>query len=263
MKEKYKTEWFSEDGARYKIEVSILKDIATITLDTSGVALHKRGYRKLTGTAPLKETMAAALLSLSYWKKDRVLVDPFCGTGTIPIEAALMARNIAPGINRTFDCEEWNILDKNIFKTLRQEANDVIDRDIELRIHGSDIDEDAISVARYHMKEAGVDGDIHFQRMDFRDISSRYKYGHIICNPPYGERSNKDDDIDRLYRDIGRKFKEFDTWSYYIFAPAGNFEKLFGRAADKKRKLFNGRLLCNYYQFYGPKPPKTTGNIDG
>ena len=256
MKEKYDTDWFEEDGPRYKMQISMLKDIATITLDTSGEPLHKRGYRDLSGTAPLKETMAAALIQLSFWKKDRVLIDPFCGTGTIPIEAAMIARNIAPGLKRRFDFEDWTNFDRKLFNRLKQEAQDSINRDGELHILGSDLDDDAVRSARRHAARAGVKEDIHFQRLDEADISSSQKYGHLICNPPYGERAESDEGIFRLYRLMGDTFKKLDTWSYYIFAPDGLFEEPFGRKSDKKRKLFNGRILCNYYQYFGPKPPR-------
>jgi len=260
LKQKYKREWFEETGPRYRIEVALYKDMATLTLDTSGAGLHKRGYRKLVGNAPLKETMACAMLLISRWKYDRVLIDPFCGTGTIPIEAALIGLNIAPGLKREFDAEKWHMIPGILWTKAREEAMDKMRKDQELRIQGSDISEEAMSLARYHAKQAGVESHIHLQRMPVADISSRYKYGFIICNPPYGERLGEMKEVEKLYRQMGTVFRKFDTWSYYVLTSHPEFEKLFGRKADKKRKLYNGRIMCNYYQFYGPPPPRK--NID-
>lgn len=260
LKKKYKREWFEETGARYTIEVALLKDMATLTIDTSGAGLHKRGYRKLVGTAPLKETLASAMILISWWNKDRALIDPFCGTGTIPIEAALIARNIAPGLKRSFASESWPAIPKESWVKAREEANDLIDRKQVLRIHGSDIDDEVMSLARYHAKQAGVEDSIHLQRLPVADISSRYKYGVIICNPPYGERLGEIKEIEKLYVQMGKVFKTFDTWSYYIISSHPNFEKLFGRSADKKRKLYNGRIQCNYFQYFGPPPPRKIDN---
>lgn len=261
LKQKYKRDWFDEDGPLYRIEIALLKDMATLTIDTSGAGLHKRGYRKLVSGAPLKETLASAMILISRWKHDRVLIDPFCGSGTIPIEAALIAQNIAPGLKREFTAENWPNISKSLWESARNEANDMIKKDRELRIHGSDIDEEVMSLARYHAKQAGVESSIHLQRMPVSDIKSRYKYGFIICNPPYGERLGEIKEIEKLYREMGKVFKTFDTWSYYVITSQQEFEKIFGRRADKKRKLYNGRLLCNYYQFYGPPPPKGSLNI--
>jgi len=258
MKLKYKKEWFEETGAEYKIEVALLKDVATLTIDTSGPGLHKRGYRKLAGGAPLKETLASALILLSWWNADRALVDPFCGSGTIPIEAALIGLNVAPGLKRDFASGEWPNIPKKYWKDAREEAFGLIRTDKELRIHGSDIDDEAMSLARYHAKEAGVDAHMHLQRMDMRDVHSRYKYGCIITNPPYGERLGETKQIEQLYKRMGQKFMEFDTWSWYIIASHPEFERFFGRRADKKRKLYNGRLQCCYYQYFGPQPPKNS-----
>ncbi|HHW48542.1 MAG TPA: class I SAM-dependent RNA methyltransferase [Clostridiaceae bacterium] len=260
LKQKYRKEWFEETGPRYRIEVSLLKDMATLTLDTSGAGLHKRGYRKLVGNAPLKETLACAMLLISRWKYDRVLIDPFCGTGTIPIEAALIGLNIAPGLKREFDAEKWQVIPGRLWVKAREEAMDLIRKDQELRIHGSDISEEAMSLARYHAKQAGVESYIHLQRMPVTDISSRYKYGFIICNPPYGERIGEMKEVEKLYRQMGTIFSKFDTWSYYVLTSHPEFEKLFGRKADKRRKLYNGRIMCYYYQFFGPPPPRK--NID-
>ena len=239
LKTKYKCNWFSETGSRYKIEVSILKDMVTLTIDTSGAGLHKRGYRTLVGVAPIKETMASAILNISRWKGDRALIDPFCGTGTFPIEAAMIALNMAPGLNREFDAEKWENIPQSIWDREREFSRSVIKKDAEIRISGSDIDDKVMSLARYHAKRAGVLDKIHLQRLPMKDISSRYKYGFIICNPPYGERIGEQKEISKLYKEMGNTFKKFDTWSYYIISSMQNFEKSFGRKADKKRKLYN------------------------
>jgi len=257
LKIKYKKQWFEEDGPLYKIEFSLLKDMATLAIDTSGMGLHKRGYRTLVSGAPLKETIAAAMLMISRWKPDRALIDPFCGSGTIPVEAAMIAGNIAPGAKRSFTAESWQQIPQESWRKAREEASDKAKRASDLRIHGSDIDEEVIKLARYHAAQAGVSQDIHLQRMPVSDISSRFKYGFIICNPPYGERLGDMPEVERLYREMGRIFRKFDTWSYYVLTSHPHFEALFGRKADKKRKLYNGRIMCNYYQFYGPPPPRS------
>lgn len=256
MKLKYKKQWFDEKGPLYRIEVGMLKDMATLTIDTTGMGLHKRGYRTLVSGAPLKETLAAAMLMISRWKPDRALIDPFCGSGTIPIEAAMIAGNIAPGFKRSFSAEAWQQVPPELWKKAREEAGDKMKKVPDLRIHGSDIDEEVISLARYHATQAGVAQDIHLQRLALSDISSRYKYGFIICNPPYGERLGEMPEVERLYRDMGSIFKKFDTWSFYVITSHLRFEALFGRKANKKRKLYNGRIMCNYFQFYGPPPPR-------
>lgn len=256
LKQRFKCDWFEENGPRYRIEVALLKDVVTLTIDTSGAGLHKRGYRKLVGGAPIKETLACAMILVSHWNKDRVLLDPMCGSGTIPIEAALIAKNIAPGLGREFDSEKWDFISGDLWDQARDEAYDMIIEDNNFRIHGSDIDENAISLARYHAKKAGVEEAIHLQRLPVSDISSRYKYGIIICNPPYGERLGESDYVEALYREMGKVYRKFDSWSYYVITSNLEFEKFFGRRADKKRKLYNGRLLCNYFQYFGPPPPK-------
>lgn len=256
MKQKYRIDWFEETGPRFKIEAALLKDYVTISIDTSGVGLHKRGYRKLTGEAPLKETLAAAMIQISRWRDSRVLLDPFCGTGTIPIEAALIGRNIAPGIKREFISQTWPNIPKKLWENARNEAYDMEKKDISLSIRGSDINESVMSQARYHSRQAGVEQDIHFQRMPVKDIKSSHKYGFIICNPPYGERLGEEQEVEALYMQMGKIFNAFDTWSFYVLTSNQQFEKLFGRRADKKRKLYNGMILCNYYQFFGPPPPK-------
>ncbi|MDD4048186.1 MAG: class I SAM-dependent RNA methyltransferase [Clostridia bacterium] len=262
MKEKYKTNWFEEDGARYTIQVALLKDIVTLTIDTTGVGLHKRGYRKLVGRAPLKETLASVMISLSRWKSDRTLIDPFCGVGTIPIEAALQGLNIAPGLKRSFIAEDWPIISPKKWEEAREEANQVIQKDKTLDIAGFDIDKEVLSLARYHAKNAGVESNIHFQQGDFLNLKSKKKYGYIICNPPYGERLENEDAVERIYEDMGKVFGELDTWSYYVITSNPRFEALFNRKSNKNRKLYNGRIECHYYQFFGPKPPREKENFD-
>ncbi len=257
LKLKYKKQWFEENGPVYSIEVGLLKDFATLTIDTTGIGRHKRGYRTLNTGAPLKETLAAAMLMISRWKPDRVLIDPFCGSGTIPIEAALIAANIAPGSKRSFAAESWHQTPAGLWARAREEASDKVRVISDLRIQGSDIDDEAISIARYHAAQAGVAQNIHLQRLAVADISSRYKYGFIVCNPPYGERLGEMPEVERLYKQMGNVFKGFETWSFYVFTSHPRFEALIGRKADKKRKLYNGRIQCNYFQFYGPPPPRT------
>jgi putative N6-adenine-specific DNA methylase len=255
MKEKYRTAWFRENGPRYKIEVGILKDTVTLTVDTSGAGLHKRGYRRLTGTAPLKETLAAAVVLLSKWQADRVLADPFCGSGTIPVEAALIGLNVAPGLAREFDAERWPGVHGVLWDRTREEARSVVARDRVLRILGTDQDENAVSQARYHARQAGVDGQIHFQRTAFAEFRSRYEQGFVICNPPYGERLGEIRQAEEIYREMRRVFAALGGWSFFVLAAHPDFEKLFGRPADRKRKLYNGRIQCNLYQYNGLQAP--------
>jgi len=256
MKKKYHRNWFDETGPRYTIEVSLLKDVATLTIDSSGAGLHKRGYRKLSTAAPLKETLAAAMINLSYWNPDRILLDPFCGSGTIPIEAALIGVNAAPGLNRGFAAESWPNIQKRLWDEAREEAEDLIRRDIKLNIRGTDINNKVMSIARYHAKLAGVSDHISFQQMDVADLRTKRKYGCLICNPPYGERLEEIKEVENLYRLMGRVFKTLDSWSFYIITSHRDFERLFGRRADRRRKLYNGRIECQYYQYFGPPPPK-------
>jgi putative N6-adenine-specific DNA methylase len=262
MKTKYKKSWFPESGPRYRIEVALLKDIATLTIDTSGAGLHKRGYRKLSASAPLKETLAAAMVNLARWFHDRPLIDPLCGSGTIPIEAALIGLNIAPGLNRQFVAETWPNLPQSLWQSAREEANDLIHRDRELRIYGSDIDGEVLSLARYHARQANVEKQVAFQTLPVSQLRSRFKYGYIICNPPYGERLGEEKEVEKLYREMGEAFQALDSWSYYIITSNPKFENLFGRRADKKRKLYNGRIQCNYYQYFGPRPPRKKQDKD-
>ncbi|GED67431.1 methyltransferase [Brevibacillus reuszeri] len=256
LKKKYKTEWFEEQGPLYKIEVALLKDVATLTIDTSGPGLHKRGYRELIGTAPLKETMAAALILLSRWKPDRVFMDPFCGSGTIPIEAALIGQNIAPGMNREFVSESWPVIPKTAWREARAETHDKARYDQKLEIIGTDMDDEILQIARRNAGEAGVDDLIHFQRMDVRDVRTKRKYGYLICNPPYGERLGEWKQVSRMYGEMGKTFAAMDTWSFYVITSDELFEEHFGRTASKKRKLYNGNMKVDYYQFFGPKPPR-------
>lgn len=255
MKRKYRTDWFEEDGPTYKIEVALLKDIATISLDTSGIGLHKRGYRTMSGEAPLKETLAAAMVLLSKWTPDRQLIDPFCGSGTILIEAALIGKNIAPGLNRSFDAEAWVHINKKIWTNIREQAKNQVN-DLEFKLLGQDIDGKVLKVARENIKRAGVDDLVFVQKLPMEELASKKKYGCIICNPPYGERIGEIREVEKLYRRMGEVFKNLDSWSYFILTNHLDFEKLFGKKADKNRKLYNGKLLCYLYQYFGPLPPK-------
>ncbi|WP_366930165.1 class I SAM-dependent RNA methyltransferase [Parvimonas sp.] len=255
LKNVYGVEWFDETSdALYYIEVSILKDIATVTVDTSGEALHKRGYRKRAGDAPLKETLASAMISLSFWEPSRVFYDPFCGSGTLCIEAYMIGRNIAPGIMRNFAFENWNLLDKDALKNEKNIARALIDYDRDLKILGSDMDRHSILIARDNADILGVDDEISFFIKDMRAVDLYNEYGVVVTNPPYGERMGDMEEVERLYRDFGKKFKELDTWSVYLITSIESFERLYGRKADRKRKLFNGRIKVDFYQFYGPKP---------
>lgn len=256
MKKKYKTEWFQEQGPLYRIEVSLLKDTATLTIDTSGPGLHKRGYRVLNSEAPLKETLAAALILISRWNPGIALIDPLCGSGTIPIEAALIGQNIAPGMNRTFVSEEWPTIPRQYWREARKETHDLANYDQPLDISGTDISESVIRIARANAAEAGVDQAIHLQARSLSELSSRKKYGKIICNPPYGERLGELKEVKKLYQEMGRVFQNLDTWSLYILTSNEEFETLFSRRASKKRKLYSGNIKVDYYQYFGPRPPR-------
>ena len=259
LKQKYHMDWFSESGADYPIRVTIMKDEVTVGIDTSGESLHKRGYRKLTSKAPLTETLAAALLMLTPWKWDRILVDPFCGSGTIPIEAAMLGLNMAPGRKRSFLAEQWdNLPAAKFFARAREEAEDMVVRDRTLSIQGYDIDRDIIPAARQNAILAGVDGQIHFQVKPVKELSSPKKYGFILTNPPYGERMEEKAAMPGLYREIGEVFRGLDTWSYYIITGFEDAQKYIGRKADKNRKIYNGMMKTYFYQFQGPKPPRKT-----
>lgn len=257
MKSHYKVNWFEENGAKYPLRVSILKDEVTIGLDTTGESLHKRGYRKLTSKAPITETLAAALILLTPWKKDRILVDPFCGCGTIPIEAAMIGANIAPGMNRSFISEDWtNLISKKAWYGAIEEAESGILHDVEMNIQGYDIDGSIIKAARENAKLAGVDQYIHFQERAMEDLRNPKKYGFIITNPPYGERLEEKAVMPALYQSIGETFGALDSWSYYIITAFEDAQKHIGRKADKNRKIYNGMMKTYFYQYMGPKPPK-------
>ena len=257
LKGKYGIQWFTEDGASYPVRVFLMKDIVTVGIDTTGVSLHKRGYRQMTVKAPITETLAAALIMLTPWKKDRILVDPFCGSGTFPIEAAMMAANIAPGMNRSFTAEEWtNLIPKKAWYDAIDEAEDMIDRNVDVDIQGYDINPDAVKAARQNAIDAGVDHMIHFQERSVADLRHPKKYGFIITNPPYGERLEEKADLPALYKAFGDSYKRLDSWSAYMITSYEDAEKYFGRKADKNRKIYNGMLKTYFYQFQGPKPPK-------
>ena len=254
---KYNILRFPEDGSEYPMRITILKDEVTVGLDTSGESLHKRGYRRLTVKAPITETLAAALISLTPWKKDRLLIDPFCGSGTIPIEAALIGLNIAPGMKRDFQAMAWdNILPKSLFKEAKKEAEDLIDRETKLSIQGYDLDTSALDAARGNLSLAGLEGNIHFQQRDMRDISSAKKYGFIITNPPYGERLEEKEAMPKLYLEMGKAFQKLDEWSYYIITGFEDAPKYFGRKPDKNRKIYNGMMKTYFYSYQGAKPPR-------
>lgn len=254
MKNRYKTSWFKENGPLYRIEISILRDIATLTIDTSGAGLHKRGYRQAGSGAPLRETLAAALVLIARWQPGTTLIDPFCGSGTIPIEAALIGQNIAPGMNRNFAAEDWPTVPKSFWHEARRETHDLLDSNQILDLSGTDINPAAIKNARFSAAEAGVGDLIHFQVRPFSELSSKKKYGKVICNPPYGERLGNQKEVESLYQEMGKTYKTLDTWSWYTLTAHENFEKLFGRRASKRRKLYNGNIKVHYYQYFGPNP---------
>lgn len=257
LKIKYKVSRFEETGMSFPIRVSFIKDVATIGIDTSGVSLHKRGYRQNTVKAPITETLAAALIMLTPWNKDRILVDPFCGSGTFPIEAAMIGANMAPGMNREFTAEQWqHLIPKQAWYQAITEANDVIRRDITMDIQGYDIDSSVVKMAMANAKLAEVDSYIHFQQRSVSELSHRKKYGFIITNPPYGERLEEKDAMPALYREIGQVFAALDSWSYYIITGYEDAQKYIGRKADKKRKIYNGMMKTYFYQYLGPKPPR-------
>ena len=257
MKQKYHKEWFKEDGAAYPVRIFLLKDEVTVALDTSGDSLHKRGYRTMTSKAPLTETLAVSLIMLTPWRKDRILVDPFSGSGTFPIEAAMIAANVAPGMNRDFTAEEWtNLIDRKLWYECVKEAEDMIDTTVKVDIQGYDIDGDVIKAARENAKRAGVEHMIHFQQRAVADLSHPKKYGFIITNPPYGERLEDKADLPELYTQIGQAYQRLDSWSMFLITSYTDTEKYIGRKADKNRKIYNGMLKTYFYQFLGPKPPK-------
>ncbi len=257
LKTQYHITWFEETGNSYPIRVSILKDEVTIGIDTSGESLHKRGYRKLTSKAPIKETLAAALILLTPWNRDRILVDPFCGSGTFPIEAALIGAHIAPGMNREFLAEQWkNFLPKKLWYAAVEEANDQIIHNIKMNLQGFDIDGEVIQAARQNAQLAGVADQIHFQQRPVSELYSNKKYGFILTNPPYGERISEKDELPKLYREIGEIFQRLDTWSFFIITSFEEVQHYLGRKSDRNRKIYNGMIKTYFYQFLGPRPPK-------
>ncbi len=257
LKQSYHLDWFPEDGAQYPVRIFLYKDEVMVTLDTSGDSLHKRGYRLMSGRAPLTETLAAALIMLTPWKKDRILVDPFCGSGTFLIEAALMAANIAPGINRTFAAREWtNFIPEKLWDSAFEEAREMVDMDIEVDLQGYDLDGEVLKAARENAKRAGVFHLIHFQKRQVADLHHPKKYGFIITNPPYGERMEDREILPALYSQIGQAFRGLDSWSMYLITAYENAEHYIGKKADKNRKIYNGMIKTYFYQFMGPKPPR-------
>lgn len=257
LKTVYHRERFEETGAEYPIRVSILKDEVLIGLDTSGVSLHKRGYRQMTAPAPITETLASALILFTPWKKDRILVDPFCGSGTFPIEAAMLAANMAPGMKRHFLAEKWeNLIPLRHFEDAREEAADLVDLSVETDIQGYDIDGEIIKAARANARMAGVEQLIHFQQRPVSELSHPKKYGFVITNPPYGERLEEKKNLPALYKEMGDAFRRLDSWSEYVITAYEDAEKYIGRKADKNRKIYNGMMKTYFYQFLGPRPPK-------
>ncbi len=257
LKEIYHTSWFTEDGDSFPVRVFLMKDEVTVALDSTGESLHKRGYRKLTAKAPIAENLAAALIMLTPWNGDRILVDPFCGSGTFPIEAAMMAANMAPGMKRSFTAENWShVVGRRYWDDIREEAEELVDLSVTPDIQGYDIDDAMVGIARENAKLAGVEKLIHFQRRAVEQLSHPKKYGFLIMNPPYGERLQGKDEMPALYRTIGERFQKLDSWSMYVITAYEQAEKDIGRKADKNRKIYNGMMKTYYYQFMGPKPPR-------
>ena len=257
LKSKYRIQWFPETGASYPVRVFLMKDVATVGIDTTGVSLHKRGYRPVAGKAPIAENLAAALIMLTPWRKDRILVDPFCGSGTFPIEAAMMAANMAPGMNRSFMAEDWDgLIEKKNWYDAVNEAHDLMDDSVETDIQGYDADPEVLRAARKNAEAAGVGHLIHFQQREVKDLSHPKKYGFIITNPPYGERLEEKATLPRIYREFGEAYARLDSWSAYMITSYEDAERYFGRKADRNRKIYNGMIRTYFYQFAGPKPPK-------
>ena len=257
LKQRCGVSWFPESGASYPVRITFLKDEAVVGIDTSGESLHRRGYRKLASKAPITETLAAALLMLTPWRGDRILVDPFCGSGTFPIEAAMMAAHMAPGVNRSFAAEEWkNLVDRKLWYEAVTEANDLLDDTVETDIQGYDIDPDMVKAARENARDAGVDHLIHFQARPVSELRHPKKYGFLVTNPPYGERLEEKEALPALYREIGEAYGRLDSWSMYLITAYEDAERYIGRKADKNRKIYNGMLKTYFYQYLGPKPPR-------
>ncbi len=258
LKTQYDVEWFKEDGENYPVRVFINKDEVSVCLDTTGDSLHKRGYRTKAGKAPISETLAAALIMLTPWKKDRIMVDPFCGSGTFAIEAALIAANIAPGMNRTFTAEKWtNFIDRQLWYDAVDEAEENIDKSVITYIEGYDIDSDMVKIAKENARRAGVSKLVRFNQRPVGELVHDAEYGFIITNPPYGERLEEKEALPRIYSDFGRQMKLLKTWSTYLITSYEDTEKYIGHKADKNRKIYNGMLKTTYYQYIGPKPTKT------
>lgn len=256
LKSVYHKDWFEESGASFPIRVFLMKDEVAVALDTTGESLHKRGYRRLTAKAPIAENLAAALIMLTPWKGDRILVDPFCGSGTFPIEAAMMAANIAPGMRRSFLSEKWqHIVKREYWEQAREEAESVVDLGVDTDIQGYDIDDKMVSISRENARLAGVEGLIHFQRRSVDQLSHPKKYGFIITNPPYGERIEEKENLSAIYQALGERYQALDSWSMYVISAYGQAERCIGRKADKNRKIYNGMLKTYYYQYIGAKPP--------
>ena len=263
LRQKYHMNWFEESGAQYPLRLFLKKDEVIVGIDASGDSLHKRGYRTLSSIAPVTETLAAALIMLTPWKRGRILVDPFCGCGTFPIEAAMMAANIAPGINRSFTAEKWtNLVGHNLWHEGAEEANDLVEKDIVTDIQGYDIDGEVVKAARENAKRAGVEHISHFQQRPISQLRHPKKYGFLIGNPPYGERMGEKDMLSVLYTEIGEAMGRLDSWSAYLLTAYEDAEKCIGRKADKNRKVYNGMLKTYFYQFQGPKPPKRNQQQD-
>lgn len=263
MKQKYSVSWFAEDGDDYPVRVFINKDEVTVCLDTTGESLHKRGYRTQAGRAPISETLAAALIMLTPWKRDRILVDPFCGSGTFAVEAAMLAAGIAPGMNRGFTSEKWtNFINRKLWYDAVSEAREQIRTDVETDIQGYDIDASVIRTAKDNARRAGVEKLIHFQQRPVSELSHSGKYGFIITNPPYGERLEEKEALPKLYGELGERFARLDSWSAYIITSYEDIEKYIGRKSDKNRKIYNGMIKTFFYQFMGPKPPKKDWKAD-
>lgn len=251
-----------ETGARVPVHVALRKDEALVTMDSSGEGLHRRGYRDLSTAAPLKETLAAGLVRLSRWKADRPFLDPFCGSGTLVIEAALMARDMAPGRGRSFAAEAWPIIPPSVWARAREEADDLARPDLPLDVRGSDRDEACVTMARRHARRAGLEKGVDFRRRDFQEVDLSQDWGVCLCNPPYGERIGERAEVEALYRDMGRRFAERPTWSVYVLTAYEGFEELYGRRASKRRKLFNGKLRCDLHQYHGPRPPRPSDEAE-
>ncbi|NLL78820.1 MAG: class I SAM-dependent RNA methyltransferase [Clostridiales bacterium] len=261
LKSVYHIDWFREDGENFPLRVFLMKDEVTVGLDTTGESLHKRGYRKLTAKAPIAENLAAALIMLTPWKRDRILVDPFCGSGTFPIEAAMMAAGIAPGMNRSFTSESWtHVIAKKNWYDVADEARELICPDVDTDIQGYDIDPKMVEIARANAGLAGVDKLIHFQKRPVEQLSHPKKYGFIITNPPYGERIEEKKNLPALYSMIGERFRALDDWSMYLITAYDQAERDIGRKADRNRKIYNGMMKTYFYQYMGPKPPRRPKN---